>query len=293
MGRPIRNLAELRNGSGSLPPIPPNSETDAIVALLEIGLRAKYDATKEERTTAHVSDAGKCPRALYYRMTGKGETNPMDTSSLINFMVGRAVESAIAEMLRWAGAKVIRETAVDLKYKGNVIPGHIDHLIHYDNYAREVLFATVPNLGAALPQGRATIETKSISSRNAWWMLKEGRQGQDDHRKQLRLYRHAAEQGAIGFDEEGDMVELAPFAECPWYLVYVVKDSVKDEPNIYAYEVPYDAREAEKDLAFLASANGCAEAEVDPGRPPGYVPTRYPCKGYCNYRTLCWGDEAR
>lgn len=277
---PQKHLAEVVATTGPAP------KSGLIVSIIEEALRRRNlaDNVGRDTTRAHVSDAGKCPRAIYKNILGeKGE--PYSTDSLINFGVGRAVEEWFAETLEALGAKVYREISVEIPnpFGGPDVPGHIDFLI-----------IVPPDVAAYLgieTESDIVIELKSINSRSMGFMLRSGEQGRGEHRKQLRLYRYAAICDAPSTTESGEEIDLRPYTMAGWYLAYVVKDATKGEPNIHAFEVPYEREAVEDDLLFLATVNSLADREEEPGIPSGYKWSGYPCS-YCSHRNYCFPRSA-
>lgn len=233
-----------------------------IVDLLEQGLQEKQKqkdaARKEEKGPDHVqnpyfTDALKCERAVYFRLTGEPQTEPLTTDSLINFEVGHAVEEAFGLLLEFLpGVKVVREVGVEVEVNGIRVSGRLDFLL-------------------LLEEDGILIELKAINSRSLGYMLKRQMPGRDEHRAQLRLYLHTSQVGNLIVDDKPLKFDLG-------YLVYVVRDTTKGEPPIHAFPVPYDKEVAEGDLEWLSMVAHRAEQHADPGIPFGYEgPKKFPC----------------
>lgn len=272
MARPHEHLSGIERIHGS------GNASDALRTLLHRGLRAMNDKSREERVAQrgtadklnpHVSDAGKCVRQVVMSLMNL-PAEPYTDDSLMNFLVGHAVEEAWAAVLTAAGAEFVREDRVEIPVVGTKVTGRQDF-----GGIRLVWRASVAEaLGlddlAAIPDG-AIVELKSINSRSMSWMLKKGEKGKDEHRRQLRLYLYAT--GApVGF------------------LVYLVKDATKGEPILHAWEVEPNDAASGRDLEQLASAYEMASSGAVPPIPEGFKKSAYPCS-YCAFRPLCWDEQ--
>lgn len=253
MARPTQHLAEIVRNHGS------GDATEELRAILHDGLFALNDKKREiriaERGTAdkknpHISDAGKCPRAVVYSLMNAEPSDPFTADSLMNFLVGSAVEEAWAAILTAAGAEFIREEHVSIPSGDTVITGRKD----FD--------------GIRLLWHGSVIELKSTNSRSMGWMLKKQEQGKPEHRRQLNLYL---------FDKNAES----------GYLVYLVKDATKGEPILHAWKVELDRAQAEDDIDALARCHEEARSGSLPQIPEGNKQSAYPCS-YCNFRTKCW-----
>jgi hypothetical protein len=231
------------------------------------GLRANHEKEQAERAAQgkalklnpHISDVRKCLRKVVYSLMNK-EGAPFTTDSLMNFMVGHAVEEAMASICAMRGATLLREVRVEIPAGNTVVSGRVDFLLELNEENGS----------------RAILELKSTSSRAMSMMLKNGEKGKDEHRGQLNLYIHASQKG------------LLPQKYDHGYLVYIVKDAIKGEPVAHAWRVNYDEHAALNDLAGLAGAKACADGGLLPNIPSEYGRTKFPCS-YCDFRNLCWG----
>lgn len=255
--RPQTHLAEI---------VRFNDSGDATAELREV-LRAGLFALNEQKKAAriaergtadklnpHVSDAGRCPRQTVYSLMNVPESDPLTEDSLMNFLVGHAVEEAWAQILTAAGAEYVREERVSIRAGETVITGRKD----FD--------------GIRLLWLGSIVELKSINSRSMGWMLKRGEKGKPDHRRQLGLYLHA------GGHDAG-------------YLVYLIKDATRGEPILYAWRVDRNDDLAQDDVTSLALCHADAKRGFLPAIPEDYKKTAYPCT-YCNYRGHCWTPDA-
>ena len=255
--RKQQHLGEVIRAAGGTSTV--NTEVTALVARGIVLLRAERDRARlAERGTLvqqnpYVSDAGKCQRALAYKLMAIPESDPMTLDSLINIMTGEALEEWFATVLAAAIGGTVRQQRVDLKRAGSDIPvtGKKDFFIDHPEYG--------------------TIEVKSINSRAMGFMLRSGDEGKADHRRQLNLYLYAN-------------------GEAQGWLVYIVKDAVKGEPPIHAFRVACDVDLAENDVLELTRTAERVRADMIPSRPEGTTRTTYPCS-YCNFKSFCWREE--
>lgn len=271
--RPQTHLRELVDSYGEA------AGSRFIVDLLEAGLAEKQKAKDEQRAiekqgvkpNPYFTDALKCERAIYFRLTGEPETEPLTTDSLINFEVGHAIEEAFATMLSYPGVQMLREQSMEFSINGVRISGRLDFLL-------------------LLLQESILVELKAINSRSLGFMLKRQMPGRDEHRHQINLYLHGSQQGLLQrkTDVDGNRL-LVPVVEKfdLGYLVYVVRDATKGEPPIHAFPVRYDKQMAEGDLEFLAQISHRADARNDPGIPVGFEKKKFPCS-YCSWKGRCW-----
>lgn len=230
---------------------------EQIRAILEAALIESERRNKEQRAATRgdnlkrnpsVSDAGKCPRAVYYSLRNVPPTNPPEADSLMGFGLGHAAEDWLAGLLENLGASIQREVPVEIEHDGEKFTGRIDMIVD------------IPGVGM--------LELKTTSSRAMSWMLKRGEAGRAEHRSQLNLYLHATGTPA-GF------------------LVYLVKDSTKGEPFAFPFEVAYDPAKALEDLTRLSGWAKEAREGHDPGIPTGYKGKSFPCN-YCSWWNACW-----
>lgn len=257
MARPIRHLREVVAETGT-----PNG-TEAIMAVVEKGLRALRDQEKAERaerkgttlkTNPHISDAGKCSRRVTLSLLNIAETNSPDTDALIRFMVGHAFEEAMAEIFTGSqGATYFREESIAIPIGRTKATGRKD----FD----AVRVATDDSI----------IELKSTNPRSMAFLLKRGTPN-DDHKSQLNLYLVAANK---------------PFG----YLVYGVMGSTKGEPILHAWRIDRDDELAGKDLAALSAAYENSLTGTLPPIPEGYSLKYWECQ-YCPYKNACWRPDS-
>lgn len=257
------HLSEFENEFGT------GSGSHVIRDLVGKGIALLNENSQKERVASkgtdlkenpHVSDAGKCPRQVYFSLRNIPKTEPLTTDSLVNFGVGHAVEEWLTKALEVQGAGVIREARIEIPVDGTVVSGRVDFLV-------------------TLPEFHSIVELKSINSRSMGFTLRKQEPGKDDHRRQLNLYLHAAAQ---------EQLEGGPFDK--GYLIYVVKDATKGEPPLHAFEVAYNKNIAEADLLWLARLKKQADAKSDPGIPTGYTKSKYPCN-YCGWQSYCHGPK--
>lgn len=206
-----------------------------------------------------VTDAGKCPKAVWASLNKIEETNSLTTDSLANFLIGKEVEYAYTKVLSGLGSEVLREVKVEIPVGGILVGGKIDLLLKLSAF-------------------RCLVEFKSTSRRAMDFMIGRKEWGKDDHRKQTNLYLHAGhlgllEESGIGADDCESGV-----------LVYVVKDAAKGQRTFYPFNVNYNPIQAERDLFELERI---ARADAAPPRPVGFKRDKFPCS-YCPFADWCW-----
>lgn len=248
--------------------------TGKLKALIEAGLKianersqAEWEASHPDgKTNPHVTDSGKCPRQVFFSLTGVEATEKLTTDSLINFGVGSAVEEWLGDVLNEAGLDFVREVRVEIEHKGTLITGRIDFCF--------------------LSSGRL-IELKTTSSRAMGFMLRNQEQGRTEHRLQAMLYLHASRFGKVLVNGEQVNIDEA-------YLAYITKDATKGEPAVNAWHVPYDETIVGEALDYLASIDAAAKAGRKPSIPIEFIQRwkdkgnpGFPCS-YCSFKQHCW-----
>lgn len=237
--------------------------TAAVNALLSVALRRRREV--HEKKNPYVTDAGKCPRQVFFSLAGEPESNPFTDDSLANFEVGHAIEQWWADIIAAVGGQMIRNVRIEIPADGTVVSGKPDFT--------PILLEDAPEFTDTL------IELKSTSSRAMAMMLKNGERGKDDHRRQLNLYLH------------GSQIKLPQFKRAydTGLLLYIVKDCIKGEPIAHAWSVAYDREQAEADVTGLAAIHAEVKRGATPPQiPSGYAFGKYPCS-YCQYQLRCWG----
>lgn len=265
-GRATQHLAETVRDYG------PTPAADEVMALLAAGIKAKNDAETArriaERGTAdklnpHASDAGKsCLRQTVYSLLNVPKSNPPDLNAEINFAVGHAVEEMFADILGAAmpDAKIRREVHFSIPVDGTHVSGRTDFII--ESISRNTL-----------------IELKAKNAPACGYMIRNGEQGQADHRRQVNLYMHASHMPESPFSH--------PYDEA--WLVYIANGAIKGEPVVHAFTVAYDPDMAREDLRILANAKNLADAGTLPDRAPELKRSAFPCS-YCNWKSHCWSN---
>lgn len=225
----------------------------------------------------HISDAGKlCARQTYYSLINAPE-DPLDLSSLVNFQLGHAAEELLSKLLTLRGAELLREVRVEIPYGGTIISGRSDFLVKMPVSA----MLEAPGGIASLlmeNQGDLIIELKTTKTSSFKNQIKRHPDGDPAHRSQLNLYEHAS---VLGLMPEG----WGPFRV--GLLIYIIKDSVKGQDNVWPYVVPYDAELAESDLRYLSGLKSLADSGLTPDRPPEANGNWWGCD-YCAFKTHCW-----
>lgn len=256
MPRPQKHLKNIANSVES-----PLIRGGRIEKMLKEVLE-KREAAKPPRLELHVSDAGRCPRQIGYRLTQVPKSNPPTFDSLMNFAIGEAIEDRIASLLEAHPdvAKVHRNIDFEIYYNGHTIHGHADILIETQD-------------------DHVLIECKSINSRSMGFTLRSGENGKEDHQFQISGYlygSHAANSKII--------------PRTNGVIAYIIKDPTKGEPNVFEANIEMNAMLdklfAEYDK--LCEVERLAEkGEIMP-QPEGYTYDKYPCT-YCDWQKTCWG----
>lgn len=270
MSLPQAHLASVFAESGT------GDATAAVRALLEIGMAKLLEKEKAERAAqgkdvreyAYVSEAGKCPRQLFFAFTGVPKSESLTLDQWMTFRIGKLAEQAYIELLEAAGVTILSQERVELESDGEKVVGKLDLLLEIPAEIRE----RVPGLDA-----RELWELKTKNSRALGWMLKRGGpDAEDGYVRQVRAYLHAGANGQIP----------AP-TQARGRLVYTAVGATKGEPLFHAWFVPYEASLAASDLSTLAHAMKGARAGVDPGIPEAYRERpNWPC-GYCDWKRHC------
>ncbi len=234
-------------------------------ALLELGMRNKLREPDTREPGLHVSDAGKCPRQLFFRLTGVSKTEPMTLDSWMTLNLGKKAEELYLELLEAAGVRIIAQQTMTLEKDGEKVTGTLDLLLEIPEAVREI----VPGLDP-----REVWELKTKNSRALGWVIKRGGpDGDDGYVKQLNGYLH------------GSTVKPT---HARGRLVYTAVGATRGEPLFHAWFVDYDVEKVEADLARLAKIGKDAKAGIDPGIPEAFAKCpNWPC-GYCDWKRLCF-----
>lgn len=241
------------------------SNAQAVADLFAEALHLDRELSREQwrkdhpdgKTAAYISDAGKCPRAIWYSLHDYPETNPPGTDSLVNFAVGHAVEKVLTEKFELKGIPVLREIRTEIPWGQITVTGRADFLI-------------------VMPALSCIVELKTSKYRAVRKNI--ATQGDPDHRKQLRGYLLAGKLGLL--KQHG----ISPDDCESGVLCYVVKDATLGQQSFYAYDVPFDWDEIEATMNDLEIVS--TEPDVPP-RPRGFQMDKFPCP-WCSYKEGCW-----
>lgn len=244
--------------------------TDAVRALLELGLKNKLENEVDDRLPGlHVSMAGKCPRQVYFILTGEPKTEPLTLDSWMTLNLGKKAEELYLDLLQSAGVKVLTQQRVTLEVDGETIHGTLDLIIEVPEEVR----ALIPGLDP-----RELWELKTKNSRAMGWLLKNGGPKDDDgYLKQVGGYLKSASEGRVPKP-----------TTMRGRLIYTAVGATKGEPLFHAWFVPYDREAVEQDLARLAALGKAAREGRDPGVPEEFKDgwAKFPCS-YCDWRSKC------
>jgi hypothetical protein len=278
MSQPQMHLADVFRTHGS------GEATADVRLLLEYGLARRLETErlariaegKEFREYPYVTDAGRCPRQVFFALTNVPKTEALTLDSWMTLSLGRKAEELYIELLEAAGVTILTQERVELEAQGEKVVGKLDLLIEVPEEVR----ALIPGLDP-----RELWEIKTKNSRALGWVMKRGGPEPDDgYAKQVRSYLHAAAEGKI-----------PPPTHARGRLIYTAVGATKGEPLFHAWFVPYDRLSVETDLEVLAGLMRRARAGDDPGIPQAYAeekaktgkPPNFPCN-YCEYRGHCF-----
>lgn len=241
----------------AMTPLGPGTATGLLAEVLVL-----ENASKPDRKELHVSDLGRCPRQVSYRLLGVKESDPTTVDSLVNFAVGTGVEDRIIDLLEKhkAVTKVHRQVDFEIYHNNHTIYGHADLLLELEGF--DELY-----------------EIKTINSRAMGWMLKRGENGKVDHRKQNAGYLYASH-------FPNSPVKPKKVGK----ILYIVKDATKGEPPMWEATVDL-ADELDgitEDMNVLAQVERDAENGTLQPIPDGNKFGEYPCN-YCAWQHTCHG----
>lgn len=268
----LSNIAH-RRGTGEA--------TSAVRSLLELGMAKKLEQERTERAAEgkdkreypYVSEAGKCPRQVYFALTNEPKTESMTLDSYMTLRIGNKAEELYIELLEAAGVRILTQERVELESDGEKVVGKLDLIIEVPEDVRRA----IPGLDE-----REIWELKTKNSRALGWILKRGGpDAEDAYVKQIRTYIHAAEQGQV----------LKP-TRARGRLVYTAVGATKGEPLFHAWFVEANSEAVEKDLVSLSQAMKGARAGNDPGIPEAFASCpNFPCN-YCEWKSKCFPRKA-
>ena len=257
--RPQQHLAEVVRIAGDAD----NDATAEVQAIIEKGLAAHREQEQQKRLAErgtldklnpHVSDAGACPRSVWYSLKNVPESNPPTADDIARFELGHMYEDFMARIFAAQDEGFVREQRVEIPVDGTKVTGRRDF-----------------DTGALVQNDKIIRELKSTNARSLGFLIKE-RRPRDSNVRQLNLYLHA----------EG--VETG-------ILTYFATGATKGEPFQRSWRITYDPKMAEADLDALAILNYAAKNGQTVDRPAGVTKGKYPCTTYCRYVNYCWSDK--
>lgn len=244
--------------------------TAPVRALLEYGMRKKLEAETHDRAPGvHVSDAGRCPRQVFFSLTGVPRTETLTLDSYMTLRLGNKAEELYLDLLEHAGVKILTQQRMELECDGETVHGTLDLVIEVPEEVR----ALIPGLDE-----REIWELKTKNSRALGWLLKKGGPDEGDgYVKQLRGYLHGAATGKVPKP-----------THARGRLVYTAVGATKGEPLFHAWFVDYDPEAVQKDLGLLSKAMKGARDGQDPGIPEAFKSCpNFPCN-YCDWKRQCF-----
>lgn len=187
-----------------------------------------------------LSDAGKCRLMRYFKRQGKPATNTLTPDVLLQMQAGNMLHAYIERAAHEMGYLVASEEKLEDEHR----IGHFDMIIKDYNGSR----------------GHILYDIKTITSKKAYYMAKDGKYADPQHVAQVVSY-------AQMYPETLDGIRIA----------YVIRDTLDIQ------EAPISLSEHEDDViadwAILISA-------WTTQTPPAANPQAWEC-GYCPYKQDC------
>lgn len=217
---------------------------------------------------ANASDAGKCARAIAFKMAGFSETNPPGPDSLINFYIGDSIHDIVQKSIldRWPDAKAEVKGKLD-----DYITVRADIL--YPSEDKKLVTCEIKTVSDFAFEKATALKLKS----NGRW-AKKAQEAEGPKKKDVL-------QTTIGAKVfEADYIAV----------VYIRKTAARDEPILFEwrYRTEKFQEETEQELARLkAIVESMREGKLPEREYEGSIienPARvkFPC-GYCNYKDAC------
>lgn len=260
--------------------LPPCETATDLVHLAAREFFAEQDAAEQERRKAegkdlkknpYISDAdSECDRAVVYSLMNVPATDAPDLQGFINLEVGRRVESMVGDFFSSAGYEPVGQERIEIPAGATVVTGRPDFILRS-------------------PDGRDLVEVKKVKvyalNDN---VLQHGPGLGERGVRQGNLYVHGARHGVLG----EDLVNCERVM-----LVWVLTESVKGEPGLFAWWKPYNPDAAASDLGRLERLYRMAMDGVLPDPPAprnikkrwNYTWGSWPC-AWCSYRARCYDD---
>jgi CRISPR/Cas system-associated exonuclease Cas4 (RecB family) len=193
-----------------------------------------------DTTKFRLSDAGKCRLMRYWKRQGKPGTNGMSPEVMLQMQAGNLLHAYIERAALWMESLIASEECLEDDHR----IGHFDMVIEPPySIAERILY-----------------DIKTINSKKAYFMEKDGNRADPQHIAQLVSY-------AIMYPGDLDGLRLA----------YVVRDTLE----IREVEVERTSSEP----AVIADWQLLLDAWVDQ-KEPAANPVGWECK-YCQYATNC------
>lgn len=122
--------------------------SEVIISKIRAGIRKRHEAEKAKHSKKiHYSptDAGKCPRALWYEWKGFPKEEPTD-EELSVFIIGTITHEFIQEVLKTEG-QLCSEFRIEKEWNGFPTSGYADSIILTDGGIVVVDFKTIKEYG--------------------------------------------------------------------------------------------------------------------------------------------------
>lgn len=200
-----------------------------------------HDPTRDT-TKFRLSDAGKCRLMRYWKRQGKPAANTMPPDAMLQMQIGNMLHAYIERAVQWMGCLVASEEPLEDDHR----IGHFDMVIEppdNDGGGERILY-----------------DIKTINSKKAYFMERDGNRADPQHIAQLVSY-------AIMYPGELDGLRLA----------YVVRDTLEIR-EVEVERIPNDPTVI-GDWMLLIDA-WVAQHE------PAANPSGWECK-YCQYVNDC------
>jgi CRISPR/Cas system-associated exonuclease Cas4 (RecB family) len=192
-----------------------------------------------------LSDAGKCRLMRYWKRQGKPETRDISPDVLLQMQMGNIIHAYIERAAHDMGCLIASEDKLEDEHR----IGHFD-LVVQDLY----------HIDANSAPHHVMYDIKTITSKKAYYMMRDGKEADDQHIAQLVSY-------ALMYPDKLDALRIA----------YVIRDTMA-------------ITEAQIDMRRYESAV-CEDWEIilhawNYQTPPRANPARWECR-YCAYSADC------
>jgi CRISPR/Cas system-associated exonuclease Cas4 (RecB family) len=190
-----------------------------------------------DTTKFRLSDAGKCRLMRYWKRQGREATNSMSPEVTLQMQAGNLLHAYIERAVQWCNGLVDSESTLEDDHR----IGHFDMVIHDHD-------------------GLIMYDIKTINSKKAYFMEKDGNRADPQHIAQIVSY-------AIMYPGQLDALRLAYVVRDTFEIREIEVERISSEPTVIA------------DWQLLL------DAWVDQ-KEPAANPSEWECK-YCQYKADC------